>query len=37
MLHRFAGVTKDGYLFFVQIKEELRSGRKFFMSAFSPE
>jgi len=37
MLHRFAGVSKDGYLFFVQIKEDLKDGRKSFMSVFSPE
>ena len=37
MLHRFAGVSKDGYLFFVHIKENLKDGRKSFMSVFSPE
>jgi hypothetical protein len=36
MLHRFAGVTKDGDLFFVQVKEDLKSNNKFFMSVFSP-
>jgi hypothetical protein len=36
-LHRFGGVTKDGYLYFVQIKEDLKDGRKSFLSVFSPE
>ncbi|MDR1184391.1 MAG: hypothetical protein LBK67_06295 [Coriobacteriales bacterium] len=36
MLHRFAGVTKDGYLYFVQIKEDMKDGRKSFLSVFSP-
>ncbi|MDR1014385.1 MAG: hypothetical protein LBL86_05330 [Coriobacteriales bacterium] len=36
-LHRFAGVSKDGNLFFVQVKEELKSKRKYFMSVFSPK
>jgi hypothetical protein len=35
-LHRFAGVSKDGYLYFVQIRED-KGGRKSFMSVFSPE
>jgi hypothetical protein len=35
VLHRFAGESKDGELFFVQIKETLRSGRKDFISVFS--
>lgn len=33
-LHRFSGVTKDGELFLVQIKEEKRSGKKWLMSVF---
>ncbi|MHA1410799.1 MAG: hypothetical protein ACTSQY_10920 [Candidatus Odinarchaeia archaeon] len=37
ILHRFAGLTKDKELFYVQIKEDKRSGRKFFMSCFPPE
>jgi hypothetical protein len=36
ILHRFTGVTKDGELFFVQIKEE-RSGQKWLISAFPLE
>lgn len=34
MLHRFAGETQDGVKFFVQVKQDKRSGRKDFMSAF---
>jgi len=34
LLHRFAGLTKDGELFYVQIKEDKRSGKKYFMSCF---
>jgi len=34
ILHRFAGTTKDKELFFVQIKEDKRSGEKHFMSVF---
>jgi len=34
ILHRFSGITADSHLFFVQIKEEKRSGQKFFMSVF---
>jgi len=34
MLHRFAGKSKDGQLFFVQIKEDKRSGEKSFISVF---
>ena len=34
MLHRFAGKSKDGQLFFVQIKEDKRSGKKSFISVF---
>ena len=33
-LHRFLGVTREGHLFAVQIKENLRSGRLYFMSCF---
>lgn len=33
-LHRFAGLTKDKELFYVQIKEDLRTDRKYFMSVF---
>src|SRR6056297_2730983 len=34
ILHRFAGLTKEKDLFYVQIKEEKRSGKKYFMSCF---
>jgi hypothetical protein len=33
LLHRFAGKTKDGDMFFVQVKENRNTG-KFFMSVF---
>ena len=34
ILHRFMGVTNDGNYFFVQIKEDKKSGSKWFMSVF---
>ena len=34
LLHRFAGVTKKGVRFYVQIKEFKRSGRKELLSVF---
>lgn len=34
MLHRFAGITDDNELFYVQIKEEINSGQKFLISIF---
>jgi len=34
LLHRFAGETKDGQLFYVQVKESKKSDRKDFMSVF---
>jgi hypothetical protein len=34
LLHRFLAETKDDELFYVQIKEDKRSGRKDFMSVF---
>ena len=37
LLHRFAGLTKNKELFYMQIKEDKRSGRKYFMSCFSAE
>ncbi len=37
ILHRFAGMTKTGELFFVQIKENKKTGEKSFMSCFSPK
>jgi hypothetical protein len=36
ILHRFAGITREGELFYVQIKENKRRG-KYFMSCFPPE
>lgn len=37
MVHRFAGHTKGGDLFFVQVKEDKRTDGKYFMSVFSPK
>ena len=34
IVHRFAGVTIEKNLFFVQIKEEKRTGQKWLMSVF---
>ena len=34
ILHRFAGVTKDGDIFFVQVKENKRNNQKYFISVF---
>jgi len=34
ILHRFAGITKENELFFVQIKEDKKTGKKRFMSAY---
>lgn len=34
ILHRFAGITKEQELFFVQIKEDKRTGEKFLISIF---
>ncbi|MDP2684583.1 MAG: hypothetical protein Q8P20_06065 [bacterium] len=34
ILHRFSGKTSDGYLFFVQIKENKRNGDKTLISVF---
>lgn len=36
LVHRFAGQTKDGELFFVQVKEDKRTDGKYFMSVFTP-
>jgi hypothetical protein len=33
-LHRFSGQTQDGQYFYVQVKDNRRSGRKDFMSVF---
>lgn len=37
VLYRFAGATPSGELFFVQIKEDTKSGNKYLMSVFPPE
>jgi len=37
ILHRFMGITKDKELFFVQIKEDMRTNRKHLMSIFRKE
>lgn len=37
ILHRFAGVTKENDLFYVQIKEDKKTGEKWLMSAFPEE
>lgn len=34
ILHRFGGVTKENDMFFVQVKEDKRSGQKFLISIF---
>ena len=34
ILHRFAGLTKEKELFFVQIKEDKKTDQKYFMSVF---
>jgi hypothetical protein len=33
-LYRFKGKTADGYLFVVQVKENKKTGQKYFMSCF---
>lgn len=33
-VYRFAGITREGELFYVQIKENKRKKRKYFMSCF---
>ncbi len=37
ILHRFAGMSADNDLFFVQIKEDKRSGQKYLISVFPVE
>ena len=37
ILHRFAGLTEDKELFFVQIKEDRRTDKKYLMSVFAPK
>lgn len=34
ILHRFGGITKENDMFFVQIKEDKRTGQKFLISVF---
>lgn len=34
LLHRFMGESKEGIRYYVQVKQEKKSGRKDFMSAF---
>jgi len=34
ILHRFAGATKDKEIFFVQIREDKKNNKKWFMSSF---
>jgi hypothetical protein len=34
VLHRFAGITSDNHLFYVQIKEDKRKGQKWLISVF---
>ena len=34
ILHRFSGITKDNCIFYVQIKEEKKTGEKWLMSVF---
>lgn len=36
-LHRFAGLTDSNDLFYVQIKEDKKAEKKYFMSCFPPE
>lgn len=37
VLHRFAGLTKDKEVFYIQIKEDKKTDKKYFMSVFPPE
>ncbi|MDO8650237.1 MAG: hypothetical protein Q7K33_02900 [Candidatus Berkelbacteria bacterium] len=37
ILHRFAGITPQEEVFYVQIKEDLKNKQKFLMSIFPPE
>jgi hypothetical protein len=37
ILHRFGGITKGNELFYVQIKEDKRTGQKFFISIYQAE
>lgn len=37
ILHRFSGITPENEIFFVQIKEEKKTGQKWLMSVFPLE
>lgn len=37
ILHRFAGLSKNKEIFYVQIKEDKKTSQKHFMSVFPPE
>jgi len=37
IVHRFAGLTKNKDIFYVQIKENTKTKKKYFMSCFPPE
>lgn len=37
IVHRFAGLTKEGDLFYVQVKEDKRTDSKHFISVFPPQ
>lgn len=34
ILHRFAGITSENELFYIQIKENKKNGQKYLMSVF---
>ncbi|MDO8471955.1 MAG: hypothetical protein Q7S64_02290 [bacterium] len=37
LLYRFGGLTKEKEVFYVQIKENVKTGAKYLMSIFPPE
>jgi len=37
IFYKFSGITKEKDLFFVQVKEDTRSGEKYFISVFPEE
>ncbi|MCL2493794.1 MAG: hypothetical protein FWF33_07130 [Clostridiales bacterium] len=37
ILHRFYGTSKDGIRFYVQIKQDLKTGNRYFMSIIVPK
>jgi hypothetical protein len=37
MLHRFAGITREKEVFYIQIREDKRTGQKWLMSVFPPK